>query len=323
MTGATGLVGRTTVPILRSSGMSVRTLSRAAPADPSWSGDHVVADLESDQLSAVPLQDCDVVVHLAGRAHVTTRSARDEALLRRANVDVTSRLADLAARSGVRRFVFVSSIKVHGESTEGRRPFRADDAEAPRDAYGRSKLDAERALMRIAAAAGMDFVVVRPPLVYGPGVAANFATLVRAVARGMPLPLASIRNERSFVSARNLGNMLAIAVASDAAANRAFLVSDDCDMSTPDLIRVIARCLGVAPRLFPWPRPALKALAVSIGRLSLYDRVCGSLQADVSGTREVLGWRPTMTVEEAMLEAVGRAGAGGEVLAASDRGVVK
>jgi nucleoside-diphosphate-sugar epimerase len=250
------------------------------------------------------MEGCEVVVHLAGRAHIATRSAGDEALLRQANVDVTARLADQAARSGVRRFVFVSSIKVHGESTNGRHAFRANDAESPHDPYGRSKLDAERALMRIASAASMEFVVVRPPLVYGPGAKANFGALVRAVACGLPLPLASIRNVRSFVSAHNLGHMLALAVLSEAAANRVFLVSDDRDMSTPELIREIARCLGVAPRLLPCPRPVLKALAMSMGRISLYERLCGSLQVDVSATRQLLGWRPAMSVEEAMLAAL-------------------
>ncbi len=301
----------------------MRTLSRAAPADPSWSGDHVVADLESARLSGEVMRDCEAVIHLAGRAHVTTRSANAEALFRRSNVDATSRLATQAARSGVHRFVFVSSIKVHGESTDGRRPFRAKDTYAPRDSYGRSKRDAEHALMRIAAQTGMELVVVRPPLVYGPGATANFAALVGLVSRGWPLPFASVRNARSFVSAQNLGHLLRLAVASESAANRAFMVSDDCDISTPELVRLIARCLGVGPRLVHCPRPALKALAISMGRLSHFDRVCGSLQVDVSATRDILGWRPLISVQEGMQAAVPRRAAGGAMLAAHQRSLTK
>jgi nucleoside-diphosphate-sugar epimerase len=220
---------------------------------------------------------------------------------RRINVQATERLAREAAGLGVRRLVFVSSVKVNGERTRDR-PYTEVDAPRPEDAYGISKHEAEQALAGIAAGTGIETVVLRPPLVYGPGVKGNFLRLMGIVARGLPLPLASIANQRSLVYVGNLVDAIVGAIDAPQAAGRTYLVSDGDDVSTPGLARAIARALAVRPRLLPCPPPLLRLAAALSGRGAEIARLTGSLQVDSSRIRRELGWLPPFRLEQGLAE---------------------
>ena len=223
---------------------------------------------------------------------------------RRTNVDGTLHLARQAARSGVRRFVFVSSIKVNGEATSADHPFTAADSPAAQDAYGISKMEAERGLRAIAAETGMEVVIVRPPLVYGPGVKANFASLMHAVRRGIPLPLGSVtHNRRSLVALDNLVDLLITCMDHSAAANQTFLVSDGEDLSTTALIRRMGQALGKPARLLPVPPALLQLGAAIVGQRNVVQRLLGNLQVDIAYTRNTLGWAPPISVDEGLRRA--------------------
>ena len=242
----------------------------------------------------------DVLVHCAGRAHVLQeRSADPLAEYRQVNLDLTVELAREAARLGARRFVFVSSIKVNGEQTS-LTPFTASDVAAPVDPYALSKLEAEQALGALAAETGMEIVIVRPPLIYGPGVKANFLSLFRAVQRGWPLPLGGVRNRRSLVALDNLVDLLVTCMNHPAAANQVLLVSDGEPMSTPELLRGIGKALGRPAHLVAVPSGWLKAGARLVRRPALYERLCGSLEVDDAATRQLLHWRPPVSVDQAL-----------------------
>jgi nucleoside-diphosphate-sugar epimerase len=226
-----------------------------------------------------------------------------EAAFRRSNVTATESLARQAAAVGVRRLVLLSSVKVNGERTADR-PFTEEDAAAPEDAYGRSKLEAERALQAIATESGLEVVVARPPLVYGPGVKGNLLRLLQWVDRGTPLPLARVRNQRSLVGIWNLCDLIALCVAHPAAAGQTFLVSDQQDLSTPALIRAMATALGKRPRLVPFPVPVLRGVARVVGQAAAVDRLTGSLQVSSAKAVRVLGWRPRVPVQEGLQRTV-------------------
>lgn len=245
-------------------------------------------------------QGLDIVIHCAGRAHVLQdRSTDPLAEYRRVNLDLTIALAREAARLGARRFVFVSTIKVNGEQTLGK-PFTELDVPAPADPYALSKLEAEQALCTLSAETGMELVVVRPPLIYGPGVKANFLSLFRAVQRGMPLPLGDIRNRRSLVALDNLVDLLLVCINHPAAANQVLLVSDGEPISTPELLRGIGQALGRPARLMRFP-PTLLRVGASLARCrSQYERLCGSLEVDDATTRQLLQWRPPVSVDQAL-----------------------
>ena len=250
------------------------------------------------------LRDCRSVVHLAALAHVPLGRMDDAlAACRAINTVATLNLARQAAGVGVRRFVFISSIKVNGESTQPGRPFTAADPPAPQDAYAISKMEAEIGLRKIADETGMEVVIVRPPLVYGPGVKGNFAELMRWVARGIPLPLAGIDNLRSLVALDNLVDLLLRCVEHPGAANQTFLVSDGEDLSTTDLLRRLAAAMGRPSRLFPLPQSWLRGAAALIGRGDAAARLCDSLQVDMTATREALGWTPPVGVDEGLRRA--------------------
>jgi nucleoside-diphosphate-sugar epimerase len=239
------------------------------------------------------------VIHAAARTHNIKDKASDPlAEYSRVNVQGTLNLACQAAAAGVKRFVFLSSIKVNGDSTDGLRRFACDDIPAPEEAYGLSKWKAEQGLWKIASQTGMEVVVVRPPLVYGPGVKGNFARLLGLVRSGVPLPLAAVNNQRSFIALDNLVDLLIRCVDHPSAAGQTLLVSDGQDLSTPQLLRMIANAMGRHARLFPVPVPLLRAAGGVLGRLNEIDRLVGSLQVDSSATREVLGWTPLVSVEE-------------------------
>lgn len=245
---------------------------------------------------------CDVVVHLAARVHVMNDPAVNPlSVYREVNTAGTLNFARQAVAAGVRRFVFVSSIKVNGEQTELGRPFRYDDPPAPSDPYGISKREAEDGLWEIAAATGLEVVVVRPPLVYGPGVRANFAALVRALGAGLPLPLASVtQNRRSLVSIDNLVSLLVTCLDHPAAAGRTFLVSDGEDLSTAELLRRLGLAMGKPARLLPFPRTLVRLIGRAVGKGAAVERLLSNLQVDISATSEVLGWHPPHSVDEGL-----------------------
>lgn len=247
------------------------------------------------------VDDIDVVIHLAARVHMMRDTSTDPlAEFRKVNTEGTLNLARQAAEAGVRRFIFLSSVKVNGETGF----FREGDVEDPQDAYAVSKCEAEQGLRRIAAEAGMEVTIIRPPLVYGPGVKANFQSLIRVVGKGVPLPLGSIDNRRSLVGIDNLVDLIVICIDHPAAANETFLVSDGEDLSTPELVRRIARAMGRPARLLPMPPTFLTAAAAMLGRRETAERLVSSLQVDISKACELLCWRPPVSVDEGLAHAV-------------------
>ncbi|MDL5598130.1 SDR family oxidoreductase [Pseudomonas kribbensis] len=257
----------------------------------------------ADSANLPSLVAVDVVIHAAARVHVMKETAADAlAEFRKINVEGTLRLAQHAADSGVKRFIFISSIKVNGESTAEGKPFKADDTPAPSDAYGVSKYEAEERLKRLSRETGMEVVIIRPPLVYGPGVKANFLSMMRWLDRGVPLPLGAISNQRSLVAIGNLVDLIITCISHSKAAGETFLVSDGEDLSTTGLLQRLARALGKKPRLLKFPQWLLVTVASVLGRRALAQRICGSLQVDTQKTRELLGWRPPVNVDEAMLK---------------------
>ena len=305
ITGASGFVGRTTCTQALREGFdlscSVRRneplLERCLPVPVSEIGG-------STQWSGA-LRGITTVLHLAARVHVMQDTTADPiAAFRAVNVGGTLNLARQAAQAGVKRFVFVSTAKVNGESTQPDRPFTEADIPNPQDAYSLSKYEAEQGLRQISADTGMEVVIIRPPLVYGPGVKANFATLMQAVRQGRPLALGSVNNRRSLVALDNLVDFILVCMTHPQAANQTFLVSDGNDLSTSELVRGLARAAGVSPRLLPVPVWALQAGAMLLGKEDEVQRLCGSLQVDISKARHVLGWRPPVVVEEGLRRAV-------------------
>jgi len=296
VTGANGFVGAGLCRRLIAESIPFRAAVRrqARPTD------HEVGDIDAKTDWSAALAGCDAVVHLAARVHVMDERAADPlAAFRATNVAATENLARQAARHGVRRFVFASSIKVNGEATS-QAPFTALDVPAPQDAYGLSKLEAEQALARVAEETGLEVVIVRPPLVYGPGVRANFLRLMQLVERGIPLPLGAIHNRRSMVALDNLVDLLLTCMHHPAAAGRTFLVSDGQDVSTPELIRMLAAAMGKPARLPSVPPGLLMAGAAMLGKSAAADRVLGSLQVDIEATRSVLGWQPVVGMRDAI-----------------------
>ena len=305
VTGANGFVGSQLSETLAKSGHEVRNTARSLASNSSTTRELITCDLESvDNLDHLTT-GCDAIVHLAGRAHVMSDNpATSESLYVSANVDVTRKLAQSAARTGVKRMILMSSVKVNGESTTINTPFTAQDIPNPQDPYGRSKTQAEQALWELTSTSGLEGVVIRPPLVYGPGVRANFASLIGIVGRGLPLPLGSIQNKRSFVSLDNLVDLISTTVQSPNAAGNTFLVSDGHDLSTPELVRSIASALDQSPKLFPFPSALLKLAATASGKRGAYDRLCGSLTVDIALTKQKLSWTPPFTVQDSMQRTV-------------------
>lgn len=263
---------------------------------------HVCLPTRSDSANWTKLLvGVDVVVHLAARVHVMRDTEVDPlAAFRSTNVEGTLNLARQALASGVKRFVFISSVKVNGESTQSGRAFTETDAPDPQDAYGLSKLEAEQGLRQLAADSSMAVVIIRPPLVYGPGVKANFAALMSAVQHGWPLPLGAVHNLRSLVALDNLVDFIITCITHPQAANQTFLVSDGHDLSTTELVRGMAEVAGVSARLLPVPVWALQAGATLLGKGDVVQRLCANLQVDISKARTLLGWLPPILVCEGL-----------------------
>jgi len=307
VTGANGFIGKHLMSSLKQNGFNpVGTIrSDTTNLPPSITGDCVnVGEIGPTTQWSEALLDADIVIHLAARVHVLKENAADPlAIYRNVNVDGTSRLAEQAIESGVKRFIYVSSIKVNGEKTTDS-PFTEDSMPAPADPYGQSKLEAEMLLQELTRPSEMELVIVRPPLVYGPGVGGNFKRLIDLVRSGFPLPLGSVQNARSMVSLQNLTDFFITCLEHPRAAGETFLVSDGEDWSTPDLIHAIARALGVSTRLFPLPLPLLQTMGRLLGQEQSIQRLCQSLVVDISKSRDCLGWEPQQSPEDAIRQTV-------------------
>ena len=301
VTGATGFVGRALCERLKGHDalrIAVRNPVAGAWAEPS---DVVQAALDPAQDWRPALEGITTIVHCAARVHVMNDDAADPLReFRRINADGTLRLAAQAAEAGAGRFVFISSIKVNGERTVPGQPFTAAQAPDPIDPYGVSKWEAEQQLRQLSAETGMKLVIIRPVLVYGPGVKANFLSMMKWLYKGVPLPLGAIHNKRSLVSLDNLVDLIVTCIDHPRAANQTFLVSDGEDLSTTELLQRMSQALGKQPRLLPVPAWMLETAAKFAGKQSIAQRLCGSLQDDISYTRERLGWTPPVSVDAAL-----------------------
>jgi nucleoside-diphosphate-sugar epimerase len=253
------------------------------------------------------LEGCDSVIHLAARAHVMQDREPDPLeAFRSNNVNLTIKLANQAVEAGVRRFVFMSTIKVNGEATAPGCNFTPDDLPAPEDPYAISKWEAEQGLLEIAQRTRLELVIIRPPLVYGPGAKGNFATLLQVVQRGWPLPLGAVHNRRSLVALHNLVHFIILCTTHPQASNQIFMVSDGHDLSTAELVQGLARAARVTPRLLPIPMWVLKGAAALLGKSDTAQRLCGNLQVDISKARRLLGWVPPISVDEGLRRAAAR-----------------
>jgi len=301
LTGASGFVGRAVLSSLKQH-RSVRAVLRQLNTDLPNDVDVFQASLSSNQDWFNAFSEVSAIIHCAARVHVMNdQSVNPLAEFRHVNVDGTLHLARQAAKAGVKRFVFLSSIKVNGEHTLQNQAFFADQLPAPLDPYGVSKREAEDGLRALAKETGMEVVIIRPPLVYGPGVKANFRAMMKALWRGLPLPLGSVvENRRSLVALDNLVDLIVTCIDHPAAANQTFLVSDGEDLSTAGLLQRMGDALGRPARLIPVPPMLLMVGAKIIGRSGVAQRLCGSLQVDISKTRELLDWSPPVSVGEAL-----------------------
>lgn len=297
VTGAGGFVGRSVVSELARRKILYRAVTRFARE-----GSFGIGNIGPFTDWSHALDGVDTVVHLASRAHVTRAAAIGSPELRSTDVGATLNLARQSRAAGVKRFVFISSIKVNGEVTQCGRLFTAEDMPDPQNAYAQSKFDAEQGLFALSAESGLEISVIRPPLVYGPGVKANFAAMMEWVNRGIPLPLGAVDNRRSFVFVDNLADLIILTATHPEAGGQVFLVSDGEDISTTELLRRIAHALGRTSWIMPVPAPLLKFAASAIGRREITSRLTDSLQVDISKTRELLGWTPRNSVDDGLRE---------------------
>lgn len=289
LTGTTGFIGSALYASLNQS-QHVRPINRSQFGDLLPSTDYTNL-----------LINIDVVIHLAARVHVmhdTATNPLEE--FRRTNTATTLNLARQAAKFGVRRFIYLSSIKVNGELTLPDQPFTAEGNHIPTDPYGISKYEAEQGLKEIAQQTGMEVTIIRPPLVYGPAVKANFLNMMHWIHKGIPLPFGAIHNQRSLVALPNLVDLITTCIHHPAAANQTFLVSDAEDLSTTQLIAKLSQALGKSPRLIPIPQTLLEITLRLLGKQPLAQRLCGNLQIDITKTRTLLNWNPPFSVDEAL-----------------------
>lgn len=308
VTGANGFVGRHLCQKLLSADYSVRALSRKA-FDHDTRLDLTISPglFDSETIDNQLLCGVQTVIHLAARVHVMHDTSRDPlAEFRKVNVNATLALARQSAQAGVKRFIFLSSVKVNGEHTPAGHPFKETDAPNPLDAYGISKLQAEQGLLKIADETGMELVIIRPPLIYGPGVKANFASMINIIRRGIPLPLGAIHNLRSFVYLGNLLDIMMLCISHPAAANQVFFVSDDQNISTTGLLQACAHAMGVPSRLVPLPKKFLNCMLCIVGKKNIAQRLCGNLQVDISKAKALLGWTPPFTFEDGLKATVSK-----------------
>lgn len=301
VTGANGFIGKSLCEELVRHNKFVMAAVRVIHVKYAGIESRLIGEIENTTDWSKTLINASVVVHLAARVHVMHDNVFDPLEeFRKVNVHGTLQLAREAAKAGVKRFVFVSSIKVNGEYSEIGKPFTEADAPKPQDAYGISKLEAEQGLMLIAQQTGMEVVIIRPPLVYGAEVKANFANMLRMIKRSIPLPLGAINNKRSFVYVGNLVSLIVRCIDLPNAANQTFLVSDGFDLSTTELLRACATALGVKSKLIPVPKKLIEMAAAILGKQDVAQRLCTNLQVDISKARALLDWAPPFTVEEGL-----------------------
>ncbi len=303
VTGAKGFIGNTLCQTLSMRGNSVVGVTRNQVGD-SNNISMISKVLSKDTDWQDSLKDIDVVIHLAGRAHVMKDTSADPyQAYADINIHATKQLAEQAALSGVKRFIYLSSVKVNGERTKDV-AFSEIESPRPEDDYGKTKWEAEKALNKIAKDTGMEVVMIRPPLVYGLGVKANFKSLIQLVQRNIPLPFGAIKNKRSFVYIENLIDYIILCSHHPAAANQTFLISDDDDVSTTQLIRYIKEASGKESLLLPVPQSWLVFLLRLFGKSLLSDRLCGNLQVDITKAKTLLNWKPLYTVKEGIQRTV-------------------
>lgn len=301
VTGATGFIGSELVARLLEE--TTAHLRLAVRTDPTHFEQHRVKAARIDSLAETTdwtqlVSNCDVVIHTAARVHIMNESGDALNAYRQVNVEGTLHLARQAAAAGVKRFIFISSIKVNGEETSKDHKYRPDDPAKPMDPYALSKFEAEEGLMAIGKNSGMEIVIIRPPLVYGPGVKGNFQRMMKWLQRGVPLPLGLINNKRSLVSVNNVVDLIITCITHPRAANQIFLVSDGCDVSTTDLLRKMAYAMDKPARLLPLPVWMLMWTARVMGEQQAVQRLCGSLQLDISKTCELLDWKPKHRMDD-------------------------
>ena len=303
VTGANGFVGGAVVARLACEpDFRVRIAVRREPGPlPDGVDVSLVGDLGPDTDYGPALTDADAVVHCAARVHVMRETSTDPLReYRSVNVDGTANLARQAAGAGVRRFIFLSTVKVNGESTQPGRPFEADDPPEPSDPYGQSKLEAEEELAKVSRDTGLDVVVIRPVLIYGPGVKANLRAMMEWLRRGVPLPLGAIKNRRSLLALDNLTDLIVTCLRHPDASGEVFLASDGEDLSTSALLRRTASAMGLNARLVPVPQRLLELGARLVGKAGVARRLCDSLQVDIGKTRGLLDWTPPVCVDDGL-----------------------
>jgi len=307
VTGATGFVGNAVLCqlSLSSVGSLVAGLRKQTHGLPQGVEPIVVGDLlAGTDYSPVFKHDVDVLVHCAARVHIMDDHTTDPlAEFRKVNVAGTLNLAKQAAKAGVKRFVFISSIKVNGEATDGV-PFTADDKAMMSDPYGVSKYEAEQGLLKVSQETGMEVVIIRPPLIYGPSVKANFQKMMQWMKQGVPLPLGAVYNKRSLVALDNLVDFIVLCTHHPKAANEIFLISDGEDVSTTELLRKVAKAMGKKAHLLPVPVGLMMFVAKLVGKEDVANRLFGSLQVDSSKARKLLGWKPVIGMDEQLRKTV-------------------
>ncbi|PMG33811.1 NAD-dependent dehydratase [Vibrio splendidus] len=303
VTGSTGFVGSRVVELARERDWEVTSVVRKQ-IEP-LTNSLVIPSIDASTDWSGAFEGVDCVVHCAARVHQMNESEQDAlAAYREVNTLGTLSLAKQAAEAGVKRFVFVSSIKVNGEFSEPSLPFKPNLKNTPQDPYGLSKYEAEVELAKLSKETGLEVVIIRPPLVYGPGVKANFLSMMRLIDKGIPLPFGAIKNQRSLVYLDNLSSLILRCCEHPLAPGYTFLASDDHDVSTTQLMRTIALSMGKAPRLLPIPMSWIQAGASVLNKQHIAQRVCGNLQAEVGLTKEVLGWEPPVTFEQGIKNTV-------------------
>lgn len=305
LTGGSGFIGRSIIDKIVTDRNNDSIILALRKEDPSLFGlsSIVTGDLGNNFDWKPVAKGCDVIIHCSARVHVMQDTKNDPLEeYRKSNVDGTLRLAKQAALAGVKRFIFLSSIKVNGEETFLNHCYQPDDQPLPQDPYGISKWEAEQGLKKISEETNMEVVIIRPPLVYGPGVKANFLNMMTLIYKGIPLPFGAINNQRSLVFIDNLVDLIMVCLDHPCAANQTFLVSDGNDLSTTELFKKIAVELDVKQKIFPVPMKLLKFGANAVGKKSIAQRLCGSLCVDITKTRELLNWQPPISLDKAISE---------------------
>ncbi|MCU7806364.1 MAG: SDR family oxidoreductase [Candidatus Thiodiazotropha sp. (ex Semelilucina semeliformis)] len=303
VTGATGFVGRAIIKKLLSHGShQITALTRKSSSMLAHGVEKIIVDtIDGTTDYKGQLSEFECIIHLAARVHRFKDNHEESYPAYKAlNYDGTLHLARHAARSGVKRFIYLSSIKVNGESTSEGHPFRADDIPKPYDSYAKSKYEAECALLSLSTDSSFETVIIRPPLVYGPGVKANFYKLMQLIHKGYPLPFGSIHNLRSLVSLENLVDLISVCIDHPDAANETFLISDGKDISTSDLVKIIAQAMGRPDRQFNIPSSWLNSAAALFGKIDVANRLLGNLQVNIEKTQKILNWQPVITLEDAI-----------------------